>query len=59
MLLVVSSYSFHVFHLLDHVLLQEKFGTHNFMLHNWPEYNGRWMSLLAFGKGVFRRLEKW
>eukprot|EP00913_Durusdinium_trenchii_P035010 g32750.t1 len=32
--------------------LKEKFGTHNFMLHNWPEYNGRWMSLLAFGKGV-------
>ena len=23
---------------------QEKFGTHNFMLHDWPEYNGRWMS---------------
>ncbi|CAJ1381007.1 unnamed protein product, partial [Effrenium voratum] len=24
--------------------LKEKFGTHNFMLHDWPEYNGRWMS---------------
>jgi len=24
--------------------LKEKFGTHNFMLHDWPEYNGRWMT---------------
>ncbi|CAE8640241.1 unnamed protein product, partial [Polarella glacialis] len=26
--------------------LKEKFGTHNFMLHDWPEYNGSWMSSL-------------
>ena len=26
--------------------LKEKFGTHNFMLQSWPEYNGRWMSSL-------------
>merc|ERR1711974_213399 len=26
--------------------LKEKFGTHNFVLHDWPEYNGRWMSSL-------------
>eukprot|EP00439_Symbiodinium_sp_Y106_P009862 s6824_g1.t1 len=24
--------------------LKEKFGTHNFVLQDWPEYNGRWMS---------------
>merc|ERR1712113_1125670 len=24
--------------------LKEKFGTHNFQLHDWPEYNGRWMT---------------
>eukprot|EP00927_Polykrikos_kofoidii_P078089 TRINITY_DN74962_c0_g1_i1.p1 TRINITY_DN74962_c0_g1~~TRINITY_DN74962_c0_g1_i1.p1 ORF type:complete len:490 (-),score=87.34 TRINITY_DN74962_c0_g1_i1:31-1500(-) len=24
--------------------LKEKFQTHNFMLHDWPEYNGRWMT---------------
>ncbi|CAE7228385.1 ANKRD50, partial [Symbiodinium pilosum] len=24
--------------------LKEKFGTHNFVLHDWPEYNGCWMS---------------
>merc|ERR1719401_1854184 len=24
--------------------LKEKFGTHNFMLNEWPEYNGAWMT---------------
>ena len=24
--------------------MKEKFGTHNFLLHDWPEYNGRWMT---------------
>ncbi|CAK0821577.1 unnamed protein product, partial [Prorocentrum cordatum] len=24
--------------------LKEKFGTHNYYLHDWPEYNGRWMT---------------
>lgn len=24
--------------------LKEKFGTHNFALQEWPEYNGRWMT---------------
>ncbi|CAE7780175.1 ANKRD50 [Symbiodinium sp. CCMP2592] len=27
--------------------LKEKFGTHNFVLQDWPEYNGRWMSSRA------------